>query len=75
MFAAFERAKTLFKRETCGRAMRAVGVSRFVFPFALPHGGHIWKENRRGFEDTRLRGLKLRGGRIAVVNQLSRNVG
>ena len=55
--------------------MRSVGVSRFVFPITLAHGRHIGEENRRGFEDTRLRSLKIRRWRVAVVNQLRGNVG
>jgi hypothetical protein len=55
--------------------MRSVRVSRFVFSLALPHGGHIWKENSRGFENTRLRCLELSGGRVAVMYQLRGNVG
>jgi len=55
--------------------MRSIGVSRFVFPIALAHSRHIGKENRRGFENTRLRGLKIRRWRVAVVNQLGGNVG
>ena len=67
--AALEGAQTLLQRVAAGRAVQAVGVRGFVFPFAAAHGRHIGEKDRRRFEDAGLRRIKTLRRPVGVVNQ------